>query len=211
MRRARRAVTVTALWVALASAGSANAQSRPAELRLDERTVRAIEALVQQAVAEGLPADPLLNKGIEGVSKGADGARIVEAVRRLHERLRRASGALGPGTSAAELVAAAAVLDVSVPDESLVALRAARPRHSIASALVGLAFLVQRGAPVDRAVALVRELLRAEVGESDFIRFQRLVEQDLRAGASAAGAAEVRARAWISHGVAVRGATPEAQ
>jgi hypothetical protein len=209
MRQARHAVCTMAI-AALAGVVSGAAQGRPGETRLDEPTARAIEALVQQARAEGLPADPLRNKAIEGASKGADGARIVEAVRRLHERMRRAAVALGPGTSAAELVAAAAVLDVSVPDASLVALRVVRPGRSIASGLVGLAFLVQRGVAVERAVGLVRELLIADVNDTDFTRFRRLVEQDIRAGASAAGAAEVRTRAWIRHGVAVRGVTPEA-
>ncbi len=176
--------------------GPAAAQSADLLNRLDPETAAAVEAILREAESDGLPPAPLRNKAFEGASKGADRARIVETVRRMHQRMRRAAAALG-GASPAELVAAVSAIDLGVPDSGIAALRRARPDGSVAGALVGLAFLVQRGAPVDRSVAVVRTLLSARASDADFTRFRRLVEEDLRAGAPAAGAAEARARAYI--------------
>lgn len=195
---------VTLLWVGwLMMPAALGAQGRSPG-GLDEASARLVEAIVWQAQADGLPADALRSKVAEGLSKGAGGPRIVEAVRRLDQRMRRASAALGAGASAAELIAGGAVLELGVPDAALGSLRATRADGSVASALVGLAFLVQRGMPVERSVPLVRELLEARVTEADFTRFRRLVEQDVRSGAPTAGAAEARARAWTRSGETAR-------
>lgn len=173
------------------------------ETRLDPAVAAFVAEAVARAEAEGLPGAPLRSKALEGASKGADAAAIRRAVERLAERLRNAQAALGSATDA-ELVAAAALLDLGVPERTLTTLRAERPDRPIAGALVGHAFLVQRGVPVERSTELVRAMLAASVTERDFAQFQRLVEQDVLAGAPVHGAAQARARAFIEHGGRIR-------
>jgi hypothetical protein len=170
----------------------------PATTRVKPDVARVIDAIVDNAVAAGLPPAPLRNKALEGASKGADGDRIIAVVRHLRDRLATARDVLGPGTTEAEYVAAAAALDVGASPASLAELRTARPGGSIAGGLVGLVFLVQRGAASSLATGIVRDLLAARATDLDFDRFRHLVEQDVRAGAPVGSAAQARARAFVS-------------
>jgi hypothetical protein len=194
-----RIPTVAAILLAFA-AGGVMAQDALSG-RLDAPTATAVRGIIAGATAEGLPAEPLRNKALEGASKGADGARIVTAVEQLLGRLREGRVALGGNATTAELVSAAAVLDLGVAPKAVSGLRAARPDEPLASALVGLAFLVQRGASVDGSVTLVREMLDARASDADFARFRELVDQDVRAGAPIGNAARARARAFTRSSV----------
>ncbi|MBI1723182.1 MAG: hypothetical protein HYR48_04665, partial [Gemmatimonadetes bacterium] len=73
--------------------------------RLDAPTVAAVGAIIDSVRPLGVPADPLVNKALEGASKHAAGPRIVAAVRGLAAELARARTALGASSSEAELVA----------------------------------------------------------------------------------------------------------
>src|SRR5207249_6928611 len=78
--------------------------------RLDAGTRPLVAALVDSARTAGLPAEPLVQRALEGTIKGAPGDRIVAAVRRLAADLGRARDALGPAASPPELEAGAAAL-----------------------------------------------------------------------------------------------------
>jgi len=187
----RRVVVSCALLLA---AGPLHAQDPRLEGRLDEDTRRAVLLLTDSARAAGLPVEPLIQKALEGESKGADGARIAAAVQALLGRLRTARVALGPGASEAELTAGAAALYAGVAPGRLEQLRRISHGAPLALALVALSDLVQRGVPPDTAAAAVEALARARSGEKEYRMLRQLVEQDIRAGAEPAAAALERAR-----------------
>lgn len=195
--------TFGALLALLATAAGTAAQDRLAE-RLDSTTLRAVEALLDRATADGIAAGPLRNKALEGAGKGAAGPAIVHAVEGLYLRMDAAKRALGGKATPDEQVAGAALLDFGVDTVALATLREAAADRSTTSALVGLAFLVQRGVPASRSVPLVRRMLEARATEADFATFQKLVDEDVRAGLPAAGAADARGRAIIRHGASLR-------
>lgn len=185
--------------------GSAHGQA----VQLDPATSAFVDSAAAELEAVGLPGGPLRNKALEGASKGAAPEAIRAAVARLAGRLRTAAEALGTRRTESELVAAAALLDLGIEPRGIEELRAARQDGSIASALIGVAFLVQRGATEKASTEIVRAMLAASAGDADFVRFQRLVEQDLRSGAGIGGAAQARARAFIEHGTRVRSWLPD--
>jgi len=155
---------VVALVGGLLLPAAAQAQTERLAGRMDERTRSAVTALVDSARAEGLPGDPLVNKALEGASKGADGARIVVAVRALADNLGRARAVLGGSASAAELVAGAAALRAGAPPAFLARLRADYPGAPAVVPLAVMADLVARGVPADTAVRAVLALARAGCG-----------------------------------------------
>jgi hypothetical protein len=193
-----------ALGLALGSAQRVVAQDARLTQRLDATTAYAVSTIVDSARAAGLPTEPLVQKALEGASKRASGEQITSAVRRLHARLATARSALGAGTAEAELVAAAAVLDLGASDDGLRGMRELGTDRSLAGPLVGLAYLIQRGVAPEASLEIVRSMVRAKLTDTEFVALQRLVDQDIRAGAPAADAASMRARALIQHGPGLR-------
>ncbi len=57
--------------------------------RLDPDTRSAVVAVLDSARDVGLPVEPMIQRALEGTTKGASGARIVAAVRRLVRDVRR--------------------------------------------------------------------------------------------------------------------------
>ncbi|MGH7675042.1 MAG: hypothetical protein ACREMV_07200, partial [Gemmatimonadales bacterium] len=74
--------------VAMAAASPAGAQD-PRLGRLDPATQAAVGAVIDSARAVGLPAEPLIDRALEGSTKRAAGDLIVAAVRRLAAQLGR--------------------------------------------------------------------------------------------------------------------------
>jgi len=186
--------TAVALCALLLAAAPLHGQDRRLDGRLDAETRRAVLALVDSARAAGLPTEPLIQKALEGESKGADGARIIAAVRALLDRLHAARAALGRTAGDAELVAGAAALYVGVTADRLERLRNTNSGAPLTLALVALADLVQRGVPPDTAATAIEALARARSGEAEYRMLRALVDQDIRSGAAPAAAALERAR-----------------
>ena len=167
------------------------AQDPRLDRRLDPETRAAVVALLDSARAAGLPIEPLVDKALEGASKGAAGSRIVAAVRNLAAGLRAAQAALGPGSTAAELDAAASAIRGGVQGGDLARLRDAHRRRDLTVPLAVLSDLVARGVPADTAARFVMRL--AAVAQDDaFVAFQRDVDRDIALGAPALAAASVR-------------------
>jgi hypothetical protein len=181
--------------VALLVPAAARAQTEQLGGRLDERTRAAVAALVDSARAAGLPGNPLVNKALEGASKGADGARITAAVRALAGDLTRARGALGAASTEAELVAGAAALRAGAAPAFLERLRGDYPGSPVVVPLAVMADLVSRGVPADTAGRAVLALARAGVRDAELVAFRQSVERDIALGAPAGAAAAVRVNA----------------
>lgn len=180
---------LTAALAALLFAGRAAAQDARLE-RLDPETRAIVAALVDSARAAGLPAEPLVQRALEGVTKGAAGTRIVGAVRRLAADLGSARSALGGSATSAELEAGAAALRAGATPAVLTEIRRAR-RPPRTMALAVLADLVASGVPADTAAAAVLALAQT-ARDADLVEFRRAVERDIALGAPPASAASVR-------------------
>ena len=171
--------------------------------RLDSSTRIVVVALADSARRAHLPAEPLLNKALEGSEKGADGTRIVTAVRGLYAELRTARAALGANASADEINAGANALHAGLPMRNLAQLRVASQRAGRARVTLPLTVatdLVARGVPVSVASDVVLSLARAGLRDADFTMFQRNVRLDIERGADASTAAQTRARGAVLHG-----------
>jgi len=170
--------------------------------RLDSATRVAIVALVDSARRQRLPTEPLVDKALEGEKKGADGGRIVTAVRGLSVDLRAARGSLGSGASTDEITAGANAIHAGFPMRDLARLRVAAQharRARVTLPLTVATDLVARGVPVAVASDIVLSLARAGLRDPDFTMFQRNVRLDIEHGADASAAAQTRARGAVLH------------
>ncbi|HVP14859.1 MAG TPA: hypothetical protein VMS88_04910 [Terriglobales bacterium] len=162
--------------------------------RLDPATAQAVGRIVDDARAAGLPADPLVATALEGSSRRASPARIVNAVRRQLGELERARAALGSGAGEAEIVAGAAALRAGVPADTIARLRGLRPDQPLVVPLVVVADLVTRGVPVTTASASIVSALCAGLGDAELLRLREQVALDIRGGASPGRAVVLRAQ-----------------
>ena len=162
----------------------------PRLARLDSATRPLVVALVDSARDAGLPVEPLVQRALEGVTKGAPGDRIVIAVRRLAGDLGAAKAALGGSASSPELEAGAAAIRAGASPAVLAQLRDVR-RPPLTMALAVLADLVASGVPADSAAAAVLTLAPT-ARDADLVEFRRAVERDIALGAPPAAAAAVR-------------------
>ncbi len=193
--------------LAVATLAPRAAAQDPRLARLDPGARASVVALLDSARTAGLPAEPLMQRALEGATKGAPAERVVAAVRRLAVDLGSARDALGPKASAPELEAGAAALRAGVPPAILTRLHTAR-RPPLTVPLAVLADLVAGGVPVDSAGAAILTLART-TGDADLVEFRRAVERDIALGAPPAAAAAVRLSS-ITQG-ADRGANPSQQ
>jgi hypothetical protein len=159
--------------------------------RLDPETRSLVVSVVDSARLAGLPSEPLIQRALEGVTKGAPSPRIVAAVRRLATDLGTARGALGAQATAPELEAGVAALRAGAGPQVLTQLRDAR-RPPLTMALAVLADLVTSGVPVDSASAIVLAFAPT-ARDADLVEFRRAVERDISLGAPPSAAASIRA------------------
>jgi hypothetical protein len=188
---------VLAPWLGLLAAQDAFAQDIRLQNRLEPRTAVIISALVDSARTLDLPTEPLVQKALEGQSKGASGDAIVHAVRSLIRDLGAARAALGGDVGADVLLAAATVLDAGGTPPQLERLRPHRSREALTASLAGLAYLISRGVPAEQSADIVVAMLNARLPGKAFATLQRMVERDLMAGTPAMEAAAVRANALL--------------
>ncbi len=186
--------TTLPLMAALVVAAPAAAQQVDPRLeRLDAATRPVVAALIDSARTASLPTEPLVQRALEGATKGAPEGVIVAAVRRLAVDLGRARDALGSTASPAELSAGAAALRAGASQTTLAELRHAR-REPLIVPLAVLADLVASGVPVDSAAAAVLALA-ARARDADLVEFRRAVERDIALGAPPAAATAAAASA----------------
>ena len=143
--------------------------------RLDPNTRATVVAIVDSARSIGLPSEPLVQRALEGTTKGAAGERIVLAVRRLAGDLGTVRAALGNSSTPPELEAAVAALRAGASTQLLAKLRAARRP------------------PLTMALAVLALAPRAR--DADLVEFRRAVERDIALGAPPAAATSIRVNA----------------
>ncbi|UCG88665.1 MAG: hypothetical protein JSW71_09050 [Gemmatimonadota bacterium] len=198
----------TALNVTLAPSGSA--QEPRLESRVPEPTRSEINAILDSAGAAGLPTEPLVDRALEGVAKGADPDRILAAVRRLSGELRLAYDALGPRSSAAEIISGASAIRAGARSEDLAYLRELRADQPLTVAAATLADLVAVGVPADTAIAAVIALAE-EADDAHYVAFRRNVERDIALGASPVAALGVRLEATAADVFRSAGQSPDSR
>lgn len=192
-KRNTRSLVVAALMSAYVV--SASAQDPRTGPKLDNPTKVAILAIIDTARAQGIPVEPLMDKMNEGLGKGAEGPKIVAAVRNLALEMSIAHSALGAVASTDEIKAAASAMHAGVPAVELGKMKKQSGlRRSLTLPFTVLADIVSRGVPVGTAANAIRSLVGAGAKDKDINDFQRNVKEDIQQGAPPAAAAETRAK-----------------
>jgi hypothetical protein len=185
------------MTVLLAGSALSRAEAQDPRIgnRLDAPTRKALSALVDSARAQGIPVEPLMDKVYQGLAMGADGPRIVLAVRSLTVEMATAHRALGAVATSDELKAAASAMHAGVPAVELGKMKKQSGlRRSLTLPFTVLADIVTRGVPVQTAANAIRSLVGAGARDTDISQFQRNVQVDIEKGAQPAAAAETRAK-----------------
>ena len=196
--RTRTARSLFAVLLVGSAFGTVGAQDPRIGSRLDAPTRKAISALVDSARAQGIPVEPLMEKVYQGLAVGADGPRIVIAVRSLTTEMGSAHRALGAVASTDEIKAAASAMHAGVPVVELGKMKKQSGlRRSLTLPFTVLADIVSRGVPVQTAANAIRSLVGAGARDTDISTFQRNVQVDIEKGAQPAAAAETRAKGAV--------------
>ena len=161
-----------------------------------------VERMADSAKAQRLPTEPLYSKAAEGVLKGADEARIIQAVAGLAHDLRDARSALGASATDAELVAAASVVHsgMDVPTlRKFSTRRDGRPQgESFVMPLVVLSDLLARHVTQDVAMSSLSNLLEHGAKDAELTNLRRDIERDISGGQPPDLAARVRTDAALA-------------
>ena len=196
--RMRTTSSLLALLLVGSAFRSTEAQDPRLSNRLDAPTRKALSAIVDSARAQGIPVEPLMEKVYQGLAMGADGTRIVVAVRSLTFEMGNAHRVLGAVATTDELKAAASAVHAGVPAVELGKMKKQSGlRRSLTLPFTVLADIVSRGVPVAAATNAIKSLVGAGAKDKDISDFQRNVSVDIEKGAQPAAAAETRAKGAV--------------
>lgn len=198
MKRTLWTLTVI-LTLGVPSLGAQETARARAREALPDDVYRGIEALAQEGAPDGIPAEPLFNKALEGVAKRVPADRILPAVEAYALRLGEARVAFGPAVGEPMVVAGADALQRGVDVGALRRLGqegqgGEGPGPSPMAVLV-LADLVEAGVPTDRALGVVHEALQQRTREQEMLGLTGQVRRLMRQGQSPQDAAEQVRRA----------------
>ena len=161
--------------------------------KLDIKTRGAVELLVDSAVAEGLPTQPLRSIALLGITRKADGRQIVAAVRRELILLRTARTALGR-VDETELTAAAAVLEAGAKPTQLATFKNKQRGRSDLQAFTVWADLITRGVPGEDASSAITRLWDEGADDATFVSLWNNVQSDILRGLNPGTALQNRIR-----------------
>jgi hypothetical protein len=198
--RSHARVAIAGAIVVAAHASPLFAQTQLAGLeKLGDVKVRAsVQRTFQITSDKGLPAELLLRKVREGISKQSDPIRIDAAVKQLALRLERSQAALTPVRSVDELSAGADALQAGVPESTLRDLRKLWRTKPLTVPLGVLCELVSRAVPVTQATKHVRELMNQGADDKLLANLRTLVVADMEAGLAPDAAMELRTKGVMS-------------
>ncbi|HWC72887.1 MAG TPA: hypothetical protein VG454_03045 [Gemmatimonadales bacterium] len=187
-----------------ALATTLDAQQTIAE-RLSGRVSPEIAGLVQDlggaALQRGLPADPLIQKAIEGNAKGVPEERIAAALRVVVTQLDTTAAALRNAgfenpLDTVEITAGAFAITAGLHGRDITALaRTGRPTPDVIVGLRVAGTLAALGVPPAETVTLVSQTLRAGASPGDLLALPGRVQSEVARGATPAQAAAGLARA----------------
>jgi hypothetical protein len=181
--------------VAVLALMGAQAEAQDARLaRLDRRVQTEVGALLDSARLLGIPAEPVVDKALEGAAKRAPNDRILVVVRSRFRELVAARAALGSGAMEPEIIAAADALHAGASAQVISTLRRQRPSVPLTIPLAVLADLIARGVPADTASSAVLALAATPATDAQFAALRNDIESDIAKGAPPAIAASVRTR-----------------
>ena len=187
--RMRTARSLLAVLLVGSAFRSTEAQDPRLSNRLDAPTRKALFAIVDSARAQGIPVEPLMEKVYQGLAMGADGSRIVVAVRSLTLEMGNAHRVLGAVATTDGLKAAASAVHAGVPAVELGKMKKQSGlRRSLTLPFTVLADIVSRGVPVAAATNAIKSLVGAGAKDKDISDFQRNVSVDIEKGAQPAAA-----------------------
>ena len=173
-------------WFLLVSfvASASLVQDRDPRLwtRLPAVVAGRVQTLADSAARLRLPVEPLVQKALEGRSKGAPDERIVAAVAALLGALERSRTALGATSAEPEVVAGAEWLRAGGSASRLSGLRMAAPSRQLAVAIATGTDLMTRGWPEAEAGQATDRLLAAKATDRDFLALRSRIEQAVRLG-----------------------------
>ncbi len=170
---------------------TAQVDQRLAE-RVDGPTLEVMTVILRQAARVGLPSEPLIDKALEGSSRGAPHDMIVAAVRRLFDGMNTVRSVLGPGAGASELNAGALALRAGADVEAIEGLKLARPGGDLTTPFGVLVDLVAIGVPAEDAGVIVYGLTEKGHTDVQLLELQRQVVNDVINGYPPMIAASVR-------------------
>jgi hypothetical protein len=157
-----------------------------------------VDALATELDRDGIPAEPLFNKALEGMAKRVPPDRIVPAVSHYATQLRQAREAFQGVGEGPLYIAGADALQRGVGQDVLRRLGQGQgeggPPPTPVAVLV-LADLVEAGVPADRALGVLREAMRMRAREQEMLGISARVRQLMRQGQSGQDAAEQVRRA----------------
>ena len=153
----------------------AQAQEPRLAARLPEPLALRITRLADSARALGLPSEPLIQKALEGESKGADGVRIEAAVVGLFGNLARAREALGTRVGDEVILAGAQALRLGASVTQLHDLQGLRGHRPLAVPLGVFTDLLAAGVPMERAWQSVQDVARRGGEDRQFERLRERV------------------------------------
>lgn len=146
-----------------------SAQDPRLAARFSKESATRISAVIESAVAEGLPAEPLILRALEGSVKGASDDRILQVLARLRSSLHLARATLGPGVESADLTVAAAALQAGVPEARVAELQRWRNGRPLTAPLGAYLDLVARGVPGEQAWSQISGLAQRRAADREYI------------------------------------------
>lgn len=185
-----------ALVLSTFASGVTGAQQPSTALIADAQANAQLTSIVSAARDAGLPVQPILSKVRYAVVVAhAPPPTVVAAARAIASRLVASREALAPQPSDLEIAAGADALGVEgVEPNSLRAVRAASPKHSVVVPLGVLAQLVSNHVPASKATDIVTDLMRRGVAPQQLVALGNNVNSDVASGENAAKALDVRLR-----------------
>lgn len=179
--------------VCLLGARAGTAQEPDPLLKLDPTSRFAVDLMLDSARTAGLPTRPLLSRALEGITKKADGKRIVAAVQKELGYLRTARSVLG-GVPDDELIAAAAVVEAGAKPAQLAVFRTRHKDRNDLAAFTYWADLITRGVPPEDASSAITKLWQEGADDATFYSLWKSVQSDILQGLNPGAALQNRIR-----------------
>lgn len=153
--------------------------------RLSEETIARLSRIARTAQENGVPAQLIRQKVMEGVSKGVRGQRLESAIADYARRLVAARSLLGPGASPAVLDAAAEATARGVPPARIRSFADSnRDQRRVVVGLRVIAELREAGVPTNPAVRAVQAALDRGVSGERLFSLSAAVRRRVRQGES---------------------------